>query len=139
MAEFNQIKVLIVDDDLDIRKIIKSVLISLGVKDISEAINGKEAFDLLKVPRASTQGGGRRKYDLIICDWQMPVMTGIELLEKVRKDTFLKRTIFVMATAENEEENIIKAVHGSVDDYIVKPFSASVLETTLRRAAAKIK
>jgi len=138
MAEFNQIKVLIVDDDLDIRKIIKSVLVSLGVKEITEAVNGKEAFDLLKVPPSTAQGA-RKKFDLIICDWQMPVMTGIELLEKLRKDTFLRRTVFVMATAENERENIVKALEGTVDDYIVKPFSVSVLEATLRRVAVKIK
>ncbi len=138
MADFNQIKVLIVDDDLDIRKIIKSVLTAMGVKDISEAVNGREAYDILKVPPSAVHGR-RKKFDLIICDWAMPVMTGIELLEKIRKDTFLRRTVFVMATAENDRENIVKAVEGDVDDYIVKPFSASVLEQTLRRASAKIK
>ena len=141
MAEFKDLKVLIVDDDLNIRKIIKSVLLALGVKDITEAINGQDAFDRLKVPRATShsQSGGRKKFDLIICDWMMPVMTGIELLQKVKADTFIKDTAFLMATAENDHDNIVKAIGGGVADYVVKPFTASILEEKLRKIAAMIK
>lgn len=138
MAEFSKLKVLIIDDDLNIRKIIKTVLSSLGVKDISEAVNGKEAYDLLKVPKATLAGGGRKKYDLIICDWVMPVMSGVELLTKIRQDTFLKTTYFLMATAENEADSIMKAIQQGVDDYIVKPFTAKVLEDKLKAVAQKI-
>ncbi len=145
MAELSTLKVLVIDDDLNIRKIIKSVLHSIGVRDIAEATNGQEGYDLLKVPRSRNVtsysgqgGGGRRKFDLVICDWMMPVMTGFELLTRVREDTFIKDTVFLMATAENEEDNIVRAVKGGVDDYIVKPFTASVLEKKLRKVVDKI-
>ena len=137
MADFSKLKVIVVDDDLHIRKIIKTVLNSLGIKDITEAVNGQEAWDHLKMPKASLKGG-RRKYNLIICDWMMPVMTGMELLEKVRHDTFLKGTHFLMATAENESTHIIEAIEDGVDDYIIKPFTAKVLEDKLRSVAKKI-
>lgn len=139
MAEFSSLKVLIVDDDLNIRKIIKSVLSSLGVKEISEATNGQEALDLLKVPPTLSAGGGRRKYNLIICDWAMPFMTGVQLLEKIRNDTFLKTTNFVMVTAENEHDKIVRAVESGVDDYVIKPFTGQTLEETLLRVAKKIR
>ncbi|MFN8392085.1 MAG: response regulator [Bdellovibrionota bacterium] len=138
MSEFSEIKVLVIDDDLQIRKIIKSVLTALGVKEVTLATNGQEAYDMLKVPPSSTQGG-RKKYDLVVCDWVMPIMTGIELLHKVRADTFLKETPFLMVTAENEHDNIVKAIGEGVTDYVVKPFTASTLEQKLKKAVAKIK
>ena len=139
MPDFTDIKVLVIDDDLQIRKIIKSVLTALGVKDVALATNGQEAYDMLKVPPSSAQGGARKKFDMVVCDWMMPVMTGIELLHKVRADTFLKDTPFLMVTAENEHGNIVKAIGEGVTDYVVKPFTASVMEAKLRKVVAKIK
>jgi two-component system chemotaxis response regulator CheY len=139
MPELSEIKVLVVDDDLQIRNIIKSLLTALGVKEVTIAVNGQEAYDILKVPPSSTQGGGRRKFDLVVCDWMMPVMTGIDLLHKVRADSFLKETPFLMVTAENEHDNIVKAIGEGVTDYVVKPFTATILEQKLRKIVAKIK
>ncbi len=137
MSELAKIKALVVDDDLNIRKIIKSVLMAMTIRDVTEATNGQEAYDILKVPRSSqapgTSGTGRKKYDLVVCDWIMPVMTGIQLLEKVRADTFLKDTPFLMVTAENDRDNIVKAIGEGVSDYVVKPFTASTLEHKLRK------
>lgn len=142
MADISKIKALVVDDDLNIRKIIKSVLQAMTIRDVSEATNGQEAFDLLKVPRSNNNpgasGSGPKKYDIVVCDWVMPVMSGIELLEKVRNDTFLKDTPFLMVTAENDRDNIVRAIGEGVNDYVVKPFTASTLEQKIRKVIGRI-
>lgn len=132
MRDLKSLKVLIIDDDLNMRKIVKSVLMLLGIKDISEATNGQEGYDLLKVPKATPQAG-RRKYDLVICDWMMPVLDGLSLLERIKKDEALKQTPFLMATSESDFDKVLEAIKGGVSDYIVKPFTATILEEKLRK------
>jgi two-component system chemotaxis response regulator CheY len=99
------------------RKIVRNLLRQLGYQQIDEAEDGVVALRKLK----ST------KYDMIICDWNMPNMTGIELLKEVRSDESLKAVPFLMVTAEANKENVIEAVKAGVSNYIVKPFTADTL------------
>jgi two-component system chemotaxis response regulator CheY len=110
-------KVLIVDDFATMRRIVKNILTQLGYKNIIEADDGSTAVDVLK----------NQKVDLIISDWNMPKMTGLELLKHVRADASLANTPFIMVTAEAQQDNIILAVKAKVSQYIVKPFTAETL------------
>lgn len=115
--------VLVVDDFATMRRIIKNVLKQIGFTNISEADDGKSA---LKVLTDET-------FDLILCDWNMPEMSGIELLGKMKSDDQLKGIPFVMITAETKKDNIIAAVKAGVSNYIVKPFTAEIVEEKLKK------
>jgi two-component system, chemotaxis family, chemotaxis protein CheY len=119
-------KVLIVDDFATMRRILKNILKQIGLKNISEADNGKEALKELK----------KEKFDLVLCDWNMPEMPGIELLNQVRSDDALKGIPFVMVTAEAKKENILEAVKAGVSSYIVKPFTAETVAEKLKKIFA---
>mgnify|MGYP001226950084 CR=1 FL=1 len=115
-----RIKILIVDDLEFPRMVIRNMLHDLSYEshnNILEAANGREAFDILK----------ETQIDLIICDWMMPIMTGLELLQKIRATPKLAKIPFIMITAEAEKENIIGAIKAGVNQYIVKPFTAETL------------
>ena len=114
-------KVLIVDDFATMRRIVKNILRQLGFTDISEADDGKAALQALK----------KEKFDLILSDWNMPEMPGIELLKAVRADDELKDIPFLMVTAEAEKGNIVEAVKLGVSNYIVKPFTAETMSEKL--------
>ena len=116
-------KVLIVDDFATMRRIVKNILRQLGFTDISEADDGKTALRALK----------KEKFDLILSDWNMPEMPGIELLKAVRADDELKDIPFLMVTAEAEKGNIVEAVKLGVSNYIVKPFTAETMSEKLGR------
>lgn len=117
------IKVLVVDDMSTMRRIVKNVLRQIGFLNIVEAENGQEALTKLKA-------GG---FGLVVSDWNMPVMQGIELLRAVRGDTELKTIPFLMVTAEGQKENLIEAVQAGVSNYVVKPFTAEVLQGKLEK------
>lgn len=134
--ELSQLKVLIVDDEFHIRKIVKAVLNSMGIRDVTEASNGKDAFELLRIPKAGP--GEKRRFDFVVCDWMMPTMTGIELLEKVRSERAFQTLPFLMLTAEAENDKVLTAIGHGVNDYCVKPFTAQTLEEKIRRLVSKI-
>ncbi|PLX51092.1 MAG: response regulator [Desulfobulbaceae bacterium] len=117
MPADTNMKVLVVDDFATMRRIVKNILTQLGYKNIIEADDGSTAVDILK----------KEKVDLIISDWNMPKMTGLELLKHVRADAALADTPFIMVTAEAQQDNIILAVKAKVSQYIVKPFTADTL------------
>jgi len=117
------IKVLIVDDMATMRRIIKSLLEQLGFKNIDEAEDGAIALEKLK----------KRNYDLVITDWNMPNMTGLELVQEIRKDPQLKEIPVLMVTAEAKKENVIAAIKAGVNNYIVKPFTAETLKEKLEK------
>jgi two-component system, chemotaxis family, chemotaxis protein CheY len=119
-------KVLIVDDFATMRRILKNILKQIGLKNISEADNGKAALKELR----------KEKFDLVLCDWNMPEMPGIELLNQVRSDDELKAIPFVMVTAEAKKENILEAVKAGVSSYIVKPFTAETVNEKLEKIFA---
>lgn len=119
-------EVLVVDDFATMRRILKNILRQLGFTNISEADDGKNALNMLK----------KKKFDLILCDWNMPEMPGIELLKQVRADDGLKNTPFVMITAEAKKENILAAVQAGVNNYVVKPFTAETISEKLEKVFA---
>ena len=118
-----KMKVLIVDDFATMRRILRNILKQIGFSNISEADDGKTALKELK----------KEKYDLVLCDWNMPEMPGIELLNQVRSDPELKAIPFVMVTAEAQKENIVEAVKAGVNSYIVKPFTADTIGEKLKK------
>ena len=107
------INILVVDDAPMIRRIIKNILKELGFKNIDEAEDGAVALQKLR----------SNKYDFVITDWNMPNLTGIELVQEIRKDPALKHIPIMMITAEAKKENIILALKSGVNNYIVKPFT----------------
>jgi two-component system, chemotaxis family, chemotaxis protein CheY len=114
-------KILVVDDFSTMRRIVKNILQQLGFANIQEAEDGRVALQKLHAD----------KYDFIISDWNMPNMMGIDLLRAVRSEEQLKSIPFLMVTAESQKENVIQAVQAGVSNYIVKPFTADLLETKL--------
>jgi two-component system chemotaxis response regulator CheY len=121
------IKVLVVDDMSTMRRIVKNVLKQIGFSDMIEAKNGQDAVKKLKVGDIG----------LIVSDWNMPVMQGIELLHVVRADAELKHIPFLMVIAEAQKENIIEANKAGVSNYVVKPFTAEALQGKLEKIFAK--
>jgi len=122
------IKILVVDDFATMRKVIRNLLKQVGYENIIEADDGINALKILK----------SQKIDLVISDWNMPNMTGLELLKAVRSDEDLKLTPFLMVTAEALQDNVIAAVKAGVSNYIVKPFTAEVLNEKITKILDKI-
>ena len=111
-------KILVVDDMVTMRRIVKNILKQLGFGNVDEAENGQEALQKLK---ADTFG-------FVVSDWNMPVMTGIDMLRAIRADEKLKAIPVLMVTAEAQQSNLIEAVQAGVSNYIVKPFTAEVMQ-----------
>jgi len=113
--------ILVVDDFATMRRIIKTILNTLGFKNIEEAVDGTDA--LLKLRKGT--------FDFIISDWNMQPMTGLDLLKQVRTDAILRNIPFIMVTAEGKPENILAAKQAGVNNYVVKPFNAETLKTKM--------
>jgi two-component system chemotaxis response regulator CheY len=122
------IKIMVVDDFATMRKVIRNLLKQVGYENIVEAEDGVVALRTLK----------SQKIDFVISDWNMPNMTGLELLKAVRSDEDLKSTPFLMVTAEALQDNVIAAVKAGVSNYIVKPFTAEVLNDKITKILEKI-
>ncbi|MBN2654460.1 MAG: chemotaxis response regulator CheY [Nitrospirae bacterium] len=122
-----KLKVLVVDDFPTMRRIVKNLLKQLGFENIDEAEDGNMALNKMK----------SGNYGLVVSDWNMSNMEGIELLRSVRADDTLKETPFLMVTAEAEKEKVIEAIKAGVDNYIVKPFTAEILKEKLEKIADK--
>lgn len=116
-------RVLVVDDFPAMRKLIKNALAEIGLNKITEAVNGEEAVSILE----------REKINLIISDWNMPVMNGLQLLVHVRSSEELKALPFIMLTAEGMKDHVVQAIRAGVSNYIVKPFTVEILEAKLRQ------
>ncbi len=128
MADLDvNMKVLLVDDFATMRKIVRNILGQLGIKNVDEADDGSTALPKLK----------QNKYDIVISDWNMPKMTGLDLLKAVRADENLKSIPFLMVTAEALKDNIVAAAQAGISDYVVKPFTAATLEEKLKKIFAK--
>jgi len=126
MADKN-LKILIVDDFSTMRRIVRNLLKELGYTNADEAEDGVVALQKLK--------GGN--FQFIVSDWNMPNMTGIELLRAVRADPDLKHLPVLMVTAEAKKENIIEAAQAGASGYVVKPFTAATLEEKLNKVFEK--
>jgi two-component system chemotaxis response regulator CheY len=116
-----QMNILIVDDYKTMLRIIRNLLKQLGFNNVDEATDGSMALQKLR----------DKDYQLVISDWNMEPMTGIQLLREVRADAKLKTLPFIMITAESKTENVIAAKEAGVNNYIVKPFNAATLKTKL--------
>jgi two-component system, chemotaxis family, chemotaxis protein CheY len=116
--------ILVVDDYQTMIRIIRNLLKQLGFEDVDDANNGLSALEKLR----------RKRYGLVISDWNMAPMTGYDLLRQVRTDETMKETPFIMVTAESKTENVIAAKKAGVNNYIVKPFNAQTLKSKIEDA-----
>lgn len=121
MAVNKNIPILVVDDFKMMRRIVKNLLNQIGFNNLDEAADGSEALAKIK----------SKEYGLVISDWNMAPMTGIELLQAVRATDDRKNLDFIMLTAEGKPENIIQAKKLGVNSYIIKPFTAKILKEKL--------
>jgi two-component system chemotaxis response regulator CheY len=117
------IKVLIVDDYKTMLRIVRNLLKQLDFENVEEAMDGQEALAKLRAGN----------FGLVISDWNMAPMTGLDLLREVRADAKLKHTPFIMVTAESKTENVIAAKAAGVSNYIVKPFNAETLREKIEK------
>jgi two-component system chemotaxis response regulator CheY len=120
--------ILVVDDFSTMRRIVKNLLKELGFSRFDEADDGATAWPMI-------QSG---KYDFIVSDWNMPEMTGIDLLRHVRADEKLKDTPFLLITAEAKRSQILEAAEAGVDGYIVKPFTAATLNGKIQKIFERV-
>lgn len=123
MAINANMKVLVIDDMATMRKIIKNMLGQIGFKNLSEADDGATAWPMIQ--QAHENG---EPFEFIVSDWNMPQMTGLDLLKNIRASDNFKHLPFLMITAEAEQGNVVIAVKAGVSNFIVKPFSAQVLK-----------
>jgi two-component system chemotaxis response regulator CheY len=123
MVAHPPINVLIVDDYKTMLRIIRNLLKQIDFENVEEASDGNEALAKLRVGN----------FGLIISDWNMEPMTGLQLLQQVRADPKLKATPFIMVTAESKTENVIVAKQAGVSNYIVKPFNAETLRSKIQK------
>jgi two-component system chemotaxis response regulator CheY len=127
MADKN-LKFLVVDDFSTMRRIVRNLLKELGFTNVDEAEDGVVALQKLR-------SGGN--FQFVVSDWNMPNMTGIELLKQIRSDPALQHLPLLMITAEAKKENIIEAAQAGASGYIVKPFTAGTLEEKLNKIFEK--
>jgi len=121
-------KILVVDDFSTMRRIVRNQLRELGFSDIEEAEDGGAAFQLLQ----------SKPIDFVVTDWNMPGITGLELLKKIRADEKLKSLPVLMVTAEAKREQIVEAAQSGVNGYVVKPFNAVTLQSKIERIFERI-
>ena len=115
-------RLLVVDDSSTMRRIIKNTLQRLGYDDVLEAENGVEAWEILST---------KRDIDILITDWNMPEMNGLELVKKTRADAHYEDIPIIMVTTERGKAEVITALKAGVNNYIVKPFTPQVLKEKL--------
>jgi two-component system, chemotaxis family, chemotaxis protein CheY len=123
MSVNKNLKILVVDDFATMRKVIRNLLKQGGFENIVEAEDGVAALKVLE----------SQKVDFVISDWNMPNMSGLELLKAVRGSDDLKELPFLMVTAEALKDNVVAAVKAGVSNYIVKPFTAEVLNEKIEK------
>ncbi len=124
-----QMSVLVVDDFQTVREMMKGCLRQLGYQDITLACDGAEAVELIK----------SKQFDLILCDWHMPKVLGIDVLRAVRKSPAGKGIPFILATSESEQGCVLQAVDAGVSNYIIKPFTVDTLKAKIESAFKKAK
>ncbi|GAA0335558.1 chemotaxis response regulator CheY [Morganella psychrotolerans] len=119
---------LVVDDFSTMRRIVRNLLKELGYNKIEEAEDGVDALEKIRAGQI----------DFVVADWNMPNMDGLELLKTIRADEALKHIPVMMVTAEAKKENIIAAAQAGASGYVVKPFTAAILEEKLNKVFEKM-
>lgn len=114
-------RILVVDDYPTMRRILRNLLTQIGYRDIEEAGDGTEALTKLR----------DRKHDLVISDWNMEPMSGLQLLREMRASQDMSSVPFIMVTAESKTENVLEAKKAGANNYIVKPFNAETLKAKI--------
>lgn len=122
------IKILVVDDFPTMRRIIRNLLKDLGFENVDEAEDGQMGLDKIR----------NGSFDLIVSDWNMPNMDGLTMLQQIRADPNFATLPVLMVTAEAKKENIVAAAKAGASGYVVKPFTAAVLEEKLNKIFDKI-
>ena len=125
------LKVLVVDDMLAMRTIIEKGLKDLGLTNVTHATDGLTAFKLIQKAIEEEE-----PFEFIISDWNMPMMTGLDLLKKVRENKHYEKLPFLMLTAESEQGSVIQAIKAGVTNYVVKPFSEDILKRKINEIFA---
>ena len=118
MPSAKNLNILVVDDQQSIRDLTRHCLKQIGVNQVSVAKSGEQALEVL----------GKTKFDLIISDWNMDGISGLELLTKIRGNPVIKSLPFIMATGQKDKAQVIAAKEAGVNNYVVKPFSAADLK-----------
>ncbi len=121
-------KILIVDDFATMRGIIKNLLRDLGFTNVTEADDGHTALPVLRAG----------SFDFLITDWNMPIMTGLDLLKAVRGDAKLAKLPVLLVTAEAKRDQIVEAAQAGVNGYVVKPFTANTLKEKIDKIFERI-
>lgn len=121
MALDAALPILVVDDHATIVRILKNLLKQIGFRDVDDAPDGGAALERMR----------EKPYGLVICDWYMEPMNGLDLVREMRKDEMLKETPFIMVSAESKGDRVMVAKEAGVDNYIVKPFNAITLKAKI--------
>jgi two-component system chemotaxis response regulator CheY len=119
-------RILTVDDSATMRRIISNLLKQMGQEEVEEAQNGREALAML----------ARNRYDLLITDWNMPEMCGLDLVTELRKNEQFKTLPILMVTTVSAKEDIVSALKAGVNAYVVKPFDAPTLQAKITQIAS---
>lgn len=127
MADKNM-SMLVVDDFPTMRRIVRSLLKELGFTNVEEAEDGQDALNKLRTG----------KFEFVVSDWNMPNLDGLDMLKQIRADDNLKHLPVLMVTAEAKKENIIAAAQAGANGYVVKPFTAAILEEKLNKIFEKL-
>ncbi|MEZ4870644.1 MAG: response regulator [Bdellovibrionales bacterium] len=126
------IKILVVDDDPSARLTVINILEEMEFENIFESFDGKDAYSKIKQEQSSGD-----PFQIIFSDWQMPEMSGIELLKTIREDESLKGLIVILVTALNEKKFMLQAIELGVDSYITKPVDPKLIKERLKLAAQR--
>ncbi|MBF0293040.1 MAG: tetratricopeptide repeat protein [Nitrospinae bacterium] len=127
------LRILAIDDMGAMRSLVKRTLNELGFDDVTTASNGKEAFDRL----VALSDIKEKAYELVISDWNMQPVNGLQLLKMVRSNELLSETLFILLTAEQGRDNIVAALQAEVDEYVIKPFNSATIKAKLENLVAK--
>lgn len=128
MPSAKSLQVLIVDDQASMRGLTRYVLQQMGITAVSEASNGADALEQLLV----------RPFHLVISDWHMDMMSGLDLLRAVRADSNLSKLPFIMVTGQGDRELVMTAAKAGVNNYVIKPFTVATMRTKIEQVIGKL-
>ncbi len=117
VSDFHNKTILVIEDMPPMRELMKAILRKAGFGKVSDAVDGMDGLNKIR----------NNYFDLIVCDWLMPKMDGLELLQILRSEKEFESILFLMVTNESEKDNVSKVIHAGVDGYIVKPITPAVV------------